>query len=161
MTKPGEPLRFILEVALPHKGVECLTWPFNKNSKGYGRILIGGKKAIASRYVCELVHGAPPTPEHDAAHRCGKGHKGCIAPGHLSWKTPAENKADELIHGTRNRGDRNGRAKITEAEARVILALKGIKTQKELAERFSVSKQTVDRIHSGRRWSWLCEEVAA
>lgn len=151
----GEVSRFIREVALRHTGDKCLTWPFGKTQRGYGLIWIDGKHVIASRYVCELVHGSPPTPEHDAAHSCGKGHEGCVAPEHLSWKTPVENKADELLHGTRPRGERNGHAKLTEAEAREILALKGVELQRNLAARFGVSRTAVASIHSGRKWTWL------
>ncbi|TAX57100.1 hypothetical protein ELI01_18640 [Rhizobium leguminosarum] len=154
-TPKGEPLRFIHEVSLQNTGDECVAWPFGKNSWGYGTVTIDGKKFIASRYVCELVNGPPPTPEHEAAHSCGKGNEACIAPGHLSWKTNAENQADRLEHGTHSRGERNGRAKITEPEAREILALKGIETQRAMAARFAVSRAAISDIHTGRNWAWL------
>ncbi|NNU70409.1 hypothetical protein G9X67_34730 [Rhizobium sp. WYCCWR 11152] len=161
MTKHGEPIRFILEVALLHTGDECLIWPFGKNSHGYGKVWIDGKKAIASRYICELVNGPPPTTEHQAGHSCGKGHLGCISPIHLKWKTPAENQADRLEHGTHSRGERNGRVKITEPEAREILALKGVVPPSKLAERFCVAIPTIGNIHSGHTWAWLSEEATA
>lgn len=92
-------------------------------------------------------------------HSCGKGHEACVAPGHLIWKTRAENEADKLEHGTSNRGERHGRAKITEAEARTILSLKGEVHQGKLAARFGVSQPTIADIHAGRRWAWLSEEI--
>ena len=155
-TPLGEPMRFIHEVAVHHTGNECLQWPFGK-SQGYGRVWIDDKMVLVHRYVCELVHGAPPTPDHVAAHSCGKGHEGCISPRHLDWKTHAENKADELLHGTRNRGERQGQAKLTEAEAREILALRGVESQSKLAARFGVSQAAVGYIHMGRNWAWLNE----
>jgi hypothetical protein len=148
-------MRFIDEVALRHTGGECLIWPFSKNCKGYGRVWVDGKHFLASRYICELVNGPPPTPAHEAAHSCGKGHEACIAPGHLEWKTHAENMADKMVHGTSNRGERNGQVKITEAQAREILALKGKETQSKLAERFLVSRSLISRIHAGDCWGWL------
>lgn len=157
-TSPGELLNFIHEVALHHIASDCLTWPFGKSGAGYGQLKVGGKYFVASRYVCELVHGAPPTPDHEAAHSCGKGHEGCIAPGHLSWKTLIENKDDELLHGTRPRGECHGRAKLTEAAVREIISLHSKETNSnlaELAERFSVSRSTISRIHTGRNWAWL------
>lgn len=154
-TSQGEPMRFVHEVALLYTGEECLRWPFTKNAKGYGYLWIDGKNVRAHRYVCELAHGAPPTPDHEAAHNCGKGHDSCIAPGHLDWKTRAENEADKLIHGTHSRGERNSGAKLTEAAARDILALKGIETQHNLAKRFLVSPGSIANIHAGRRWAWL------
>jgi hypothetical protein len=160
-TSKGELLRWIREVALRHTGYECLAWPFTKDSGGYGRVSIDGKKVAVSRYVCELVHGAPPTPEHEAAHSCGKGHDGCISPIHLDWKTPAQNQADRLVHGTSNSGERNGCSKLTEAAVREIIALKGVGYQRNLAARFGVSPQAISDIQAGRRWAWLSEEVAS
>ncbi|MBB3521072.1 hypothetical protein [Rhizobium sp. BK456] len=156
-TFQGEPLRFIHEVALHHVGDDCLTWPFGRNTSGYGQVWNGGKPFVVSRYVCELVHGAPPTPEHEAAHSCGKGSQGCISPGHLSWKTPADNNADRLLHGTHNRGERSGVAKLTEVDVLEIIALKGKETQTKLAKRFGVAIGTIANIHVGRNWAWLSE----
>lgn len=158
-TSPGDPLRFIHESAVLHASDECLPWPFGKGPAGYaGMVLIDGKKVLASRYVCELVNGPPPTPEHEAAHSCGKGHEACIAPGHLVWKTHAENEADKLIHGTHGRGERNSKAKLTEAAVREILSLKGKETNPNLASRFGVVPQTISNIHTGRSWSWITED---
>lgn len=154
----GEALRFIHKVALRHTGNECLTWPFGRNNKGYGKIWVDGNHVGVHRYICELVRGAPPTPEHEAAHSCGRGNEACISPIHLDWKTPAQNQADRLIHGTSNSGERNGQAKLTEAAVREILALKGVELQRELAERFGVSRQVVGLIHKGLRWAWISED---
>ncbi|QIG72944.1 HNH endonuclease protein [Rhizobium phage RHph_N3_2] len=152
-TPVGAPMRFIREVAMHHYGDECLTWPFGRISDGYGQVRVDNKTLIASRYICELAHGAPPTPKHEAAHNCGKGHLGCVSPNHLEWKTAVANKADKLIHGTITRGERNGRAKLTEDEVRTILSLKGEMSQRKLAERFSVSKSLISLILLGRSWA--------
>ncbi|MBB3411272.1 hypothetical protein FHT87_005225 [Rhizobium sp. BK316] len=153
-TFEGDPLRFINEVAMLHTSDECLSWPFSKGRNGYGQIRIDGKTATASRYVCELAHGAPPTPKHEAAHSCGKGHLGCISPGHLDWKTKTENQADRLVHGTLMRGERHGQAKLTENDVRDILALKGNVTQSKMAKRFGVTRQTISYIQCGKRRAW-------
>lgn len=160
-TPPGDLLRFIHEVAMAHTGDECLTWPFGKGLDGYGRVKVDGKSHLASRYVCELVRGAPPTPDHEAAHSCGKGHEACIAPEHLWWKTHTENQADKIAHGTNTgaRGERHGHAKLTEAEVREIRSMKGSASQSKLAEKFIVSRTTIRNIHNGRKWAWLSEEV--
>jgi hypothetical protein len=152
-TSRGEPMRFVHEVALRHIGDECLIWPFG--SDGYGKLWVEGKVVGAYRYICELVNGPPPTPEHEAAHNCGKGHLGCISPGHLEWKTHAENEADKLEHGTHNRGERHGCAKLSEAAVLEILALKGVESQRNLAKRFMISQTTISYIHAGRSWAWL------
>jgi hypothetical protein len=76
---------------------ECIQWPYTRDRQGYGRISFGGHQ-IASRFICEMTHGKPPTPEHEAAHSCGNGHLGCVNPKHLSWKTHAENMGDIPHH---------------------------------------------------------------
>lgn len=154
-TSPGEPIRFVHEVALHHTGGGCLKWPFGKNKDGYGQLWIDGKLAVASRYVCKLVRGAPPTPDHEAAHSCGKGHEACIAPGHMSWKTNVENQSDRLEHGTHTRGERSVHAKLTQATVIEILTMKGIESQRVIAARFGVAPQTVSSIQRGKSWAWV------
>jgi hypothetical protein len=148
-------MRWVHEVALRHDGEGCLTWPFSDNGDGYGSLKVGGKTVRANRYICELAHGKPPTPEHEAAHSCGKGHEGCISPIHLGWKTHAENCADKLLHDTHNRGERHGLARLTEADVLQIMALKGVESQNKLAKRFGVTHGAIGEIHQGRNWSWL------
>lgn len=158
-TSQGEAQRFLREVVLTdERGPDdpCLIWPYAKTGKGYA--CMGGQDG-GSRYVhrrvCEAVNGPAPTPDHEAAHGCGKGLDGCVTKTHLRWATTAENHADKLIHGTHNRGERHGIAKITEAVARQILALKGQGTQREIAAQFGVSQNIVDRIHTRETWAWL------
>lgn len=156
---PGELLPFILEVAVPFQGNGCLPWPYGKTTGGYGQLKVEGKFVPANRYVCKIVHGEPPTPEHEAAHSCG--NRDCVNPNHVSWKTPLQNKADELIHGTRNFGARNGAAKLTEEHVRKILAMKGNKPRQQIAEEFGVDPRTISKIHLGQRWAWLAAEGRA
>ena len=148
--------RYLRDVVLPYNDKdECLFWPFNKTSDGYGRIGIGGERVAVHRHVCEEVDGPPPTEKHEAAHSCGNGHLACVNPHHLSWKTRAENFADKLSHGTHNRGERNGYAKLTEEVVREIKALKGKMSQRDIARRFGASQQQVSKIQRGDSWSWL------
>jgi len=157
-TPNGEAQRWIEEVVLNYTGTDCLEWPYAKTF-GYGRCSYEGKDYVASRLVCMLVHGQPPTPKHEAAHSCGNGSKGCVNPGHLKWATRAENEADKIDHGTSNRGERSGNAKLTNEEAVEIKRLLGVTklSQKRIAQSFGVSATTVHEIASGKRWAWLSE----
>src|SRR6478735_5284661 len=103
LSEYGSPLDFIINVALQHKTDECLIWPFARGGNGYAYASLDGKVGTVHRYVCRKVNGEPPTPKHDAAHSCGKGHEACISPVHLSWKTRKENCADMMRHGTHYR----------------------------------------------------------
>lgn len=96
-----------LRANVDFSGSECLTWPFYRKNNGYGEATLDGKKSVASRVMCILAHGEPPTPKHEAAHSCGKGHEGCVNPNHLRWATASENQLEREAHGTSNAGDRH------------------------------------------------------
>ena len=154
---PGEAQRFFREIVLQFAGDECLIWPYARSGDGYGRIKRDGHMQNVSRLACEAIYGEAPTPEHETAHLCGKGHESCVNPWHLRWATKAENEADKLIHGTlsRIRGERNGKAKLDEHSILEILALRDKMPQREIAERFGVCRSQVGSIHRGENWGWL------
>ena len=108
-----------------------------------------GKLDRATRTMCILAHGEPPTPFHEAAHSCGKGHEGCCNPAHLSWKTRSENRRDRDIH---NRKPKAFRYKLTPAQVAEIRALEGQLTQQKIADRYGISPNTVSQIHKGILW---------
>lgn len=151
----GELMNFVEAIALSHMSDECLIWPYGKTGQGYGQIWVKGKVLLASRYICERVNGAPPTTKHHAAHSCGNGHLGCVNPKHLNWKTVAENQADRLTHGTHNRGERCANSKLSESQVREILALRDVKSQKEIASEFGVSPSNICHIFRGKSWWWI------
>ncbi|MER9217889.1 hypothetical protein NKI48_02990 [Mesorhizobium sp. M0644] len=158
-TPKGEPERYLREVVLTYEGDECLPWPYGKSDDGYGRLTVEGRQRLVSRLVCEHKHGPTPTPEHEAAHSCGRGSEACCTKQHLSWKTRIENEADKLIHGTMIRGERHGLAKLTEPEVRQIIALKGKMLQREIAEQFGIGQPHVSTIHRKSAWTWLGDEA--
>lgn len=153
-TKSGEPERYIRERVMKYDGADCLVWPFAR-SHGYAIVTRNSRNIPVSRLVCEYEHGPPPTPKHQAAHSCGRGDLGCVTRGHLRWATRTENMADCVLHGTRPRGERHGRSKLTETQVRSIRRLKGTMSQREIARLFGVSQMTISLIHTGRKWGWL------
>jgi len=153
-TPKGEPARYLYEEVLTYNGDECLAWPFARDGSGYGQIRLDSKTYTVSRLVCEATHGAPRTPNLDAAHSCGKGHLGCVTKGHLSWKSRRENVADMVVHGTISRGSKHG-SKLTEADVLVIRSLRGELTVTALAQQFGVAPSVIHNIQTGKRWAWL------
>lgn len=142
-----------LKQATSYDGEDCLIWPYARLKNGHAVINIGGKVKIVSRLVCESANGQPPSPKHEAAHSCGNGHLGCIAPKHLRWATRLENERDKFIHGTTNRGERSPMAKLTECSVREIRKRldAGIRMA-QVAREFGISPSAVLNVKTGRNW---------
>lgn len=77
----------------------------------------------------------------------------------LRWGTHKENQQDSIKHGTKsdpprvdNSGSKNGQSKLTESQVSKIkvMAKAGKYTQREIAEMFGITQQTVSDIHVGR-----------
>lgn len=156
LPRDGEPEQFLKEVALSYQGDDCLLWPYSKANYGYGEVRFGGRKGrkrLVHRVICELTRGPPPSGKNDAAHSCG--NRLCCNPRHLRWASRTENVADSRLHGTISRGERNGHARVTESDVRLIRALRGKATQQEIAKRFGVSRAAVSAIQRRSSWAWL------
>jgi hypothetical protein len=126
---------------IDYAGDECLIWPFARIAKGYGELGAPNRKMqYAHRVMCTLVNGPPPTPKHQTAHSCGRGHDGCVHPRHVSWKTNGENQLDRRIHGTIN----VPRQRLTVRQVEEIRARKGLETQASIAKRLGIKVACVE-----------------
>ena len=155
MTEQGKVKRFFDNFVVPYSGDHCLIWPFAKARNGYGVIGHKGRNAMTHRLACEKRHGPPPTTTHQAAHSCGNGHLGCVNPNHLSWKTPKENTADKVVHGTQLRGEGVKQAVLKPDQVAEIIAMRGVVTQSDLAERYGVKREAISKIQLGKRWAHI------
>lgn len=133
----GTSMKWVLDHVTYDKDY-CLIWPFSKVG-GYGNLGYDGKMLYAHRVMCELVHGPAPEGKPHAAHSCGNGHKGCVNPQHLSWKSVSENQKDRRQHGT-HLGAVGSRTDLTENQVAQIRALRGVKSQAEVAKLFGVKR---------------------
>lgn len=159
-TADGTLANFIL-ANVSYAGDECLIWPFVKYKNGYGFLNYKEKRWGASRLMCTLVNGPPPSDRHETAHSCGKGHLACIAPKHVTWKTPIENQADRIVHGTTMRGSQCPQAKLTERDVEnIIRRLNRGETQQSIADSFGVAQTTIAGINNGKGWGWLTGRAA-
>ena len=152
-TARGRAATFFSETVILYRGENCLIWPYTRNPKGYATMKSQRKTRLVSRLLCERINGPAPTPEHHAAHSCGNGRSGCVTSAHIMWKTPTENEADKILHGTHVKGAQHGNAKITEEIAKRIVADRA--TQREIASKYGVSQQQVSRIKTKKAWGWL------
>lgn len=157
-TPNGEPLEYIEEVANAHDADECLIWPFSCFPNGYAQVHVNGEPKGVHRIICEMARGPAPSDKHEAAHSCRNGQKGCIAKAHLRWATSEENQHDRLRDGTDCRGEKHGRAKLTEADVRMIRRLSGALKQKEIGARFGIAQATVSKIVRREKWSHVTRQ---
>lgn len=91
-------------------------------------------------------------------HRCD--NPSCLNPTHLFLGNRAENNHDMNRKGRRVdvRGEQHGLARITEADAKAILAsVRQGEPPKRVAERHSVSAKHVIDIGRGKRWAHLSQ----
>lgn len=112
----------------------------------------GGVYMQVNRAVCLAFHGEPPSEEYQAAHLDGRTENN--RPENLSWKTPTENAADKVRHGTAPIGVKNAQARLTEAQVTEIICryAAGEKTA-SLAQAFQVSTGTVLAVVRGDIWT--------
>lgn len=147
----------ILEQMLAMETGDCVIWPLSKDTHGYGQIndTDKGRPVGVHRVICQKAHGEPPTPAHQAAHSCGRGHFGCCNKRHLRWATRVDNESDKDDHGTRLRGVLCWNAKLSEDDVRAIRGAKGRVHYEELAGRYGVSKSHINNIQARKSWAWL------
>lgn len=89
---------------------------------------------------------------------CPEGMEGCHNDGNpqnnhisnLRWDTPKNNHADKIRHGTTNRGERCGTAKLTLEQVRAIRL--DTRFQRIIAEEYGVKQNAISRIKNGHRW---------
>lgn len=145
----GAAYRFLLDL-VGHQGDECVRFPFSGDAEGYGLMSHNGGRYRAHRFMCQLAHGEPPTPQHTAAHTCGKGHEGCVNPKHLEWKTQADNLADRYVHGTIAVKTWGFDGRLTEEQVQYVKDMRGKKPQRALAAELGVSLSCISQIMTGR-----------
>lgn len=142
-----------LKEALKTSTDDCIIWPF-KTYLGYGAIRLNGKLLRAHRHICECAHGLPLQKKIDAAHKCGV--RKCMNPRHIRWATRSENEMDKVDHGLSNRGVRQWKHKLNEAQVLAIKVdyAKG-KSKQALYAEYAVAPRTIRDILNGVTWNWL------
>jgi len=156
------------------KSGDCWLWTAARWDTGYGQFMVGGKLRGAHRVSYELAKGPIPAGML-VCHTCDNPR--CVRPSHLWLGTVRDNAQDaarkgRTASGDRNgkrlhperyphgdnhpmrlhpelvtRGERNGRAKLTDDNVREIrtLAAQGVQG-KQLAERYGVSRTKISRV---------------
>lgn len=151
----GAPLAWLIERSQEQHSQECLLWPFARNNKGYGCLVIHeGQQRGPHNIMCRLVHGEPPEGQQCTLHSCHNPQ--CVNPRHLRWGSHQENNQDRVLAGRSTCGERHLSAKFDECAVRLITLSK--LPADELAQFFRVNKSTIARIKNGKNWKHLRKE---
>jgi hypothetical protein len=153
-----------------HKTDSCWLWTGRPTKHGYGRFGVEYVSYPAHRYSWVLHNG--PIPEGlVVCHNCpGGDNPACVNPAHLFLGTPLENTADMVTKGRqaygprhgftlhperRPRGQNNGRAKLTDAQARSLYVryANGERNISRLAQEYGVTRAAIRFSLASDRWT--------
>ncbi len=114
-----------------------------------------GRRQRVNIHEAVLFAFRGPRPQGCVARHFPDATKTNVALSNLRWGTCKENGEDTVFHGTSAKGAINGSSKLTEAQAKEIIALTGLAPTKVLMGWFGLSKPQVDSIIAGRAWGHL------
>lgn len=125
---------------------------------GYLFIQVGKRRRRlwVSHAVLLTFVGPCPPDKIEARHRNGIRTDNRVE--NLAWATRAENLADQLIHGTRPRGEDKPHAKLTEDAVRAIR--RDPRGSKLVGAEYGVSGQTILAIRRRTKWAHVDAEAA-
>jgi len=140
-------------------------WPWTKycNSDGYGKAWFNGRQERAHVLAWYFSNGTIPA-DLCVLHKCD--NPPCCNPSHLFLGTQLDNMRDRDAKGRGAivivLGERNGNAKLTEADVLEIKALlaKGV-LPKVVADQFGVGRRMVSYIKTGKNWTHVKDAINA
>jgi len=122
------------------------------DKKGYQVVGFSDGKHKKQWFVHKAVLTAFVGPRPDGMECChGDGNRANNCLENLRWDTKIANEADRAKHGTDNKGERHGRAKLTETD--VLAIVKDQRLNQVIAEDYGVSHQQIHCIKVGKLWS--------
>lgn len=128
----------------------CWPWSGKTDQNGYGVFYLGGGDYRAPRFAYEVAFDTA-LGDRFVCHRCDNPR--CVNPAHLFLGTSQENTADRQAKGRHARGERQGKAKLTDASVREIRrALSEGATQTAVARRFGVTQATIGYVKQRKIW---------
>ena len=148
---------------------ECWLWQSFKSRDGYGLVNLQKRMWRAHRIAYWLTYDNPG--ELFVCHRCD--NPSCVRPDHLFLGTTEDNMADmvakgrskkgaanasHIAGGAYQRGEKNGRAKITEEQA-LEIRMRGTPYRRgiyaQLAREYGLTDVAIRKIVRAERWAHI------
>lgn len=138
----------------------CHIWTGNTDSDGYGRFGLGrrNRSMKAHRYVYIDHFGPIPDETPIIMHSCD--NPPCCNWRHLTAGTTSDNMRDKVLRNRHPKGSLAGRARLYDdqvVEIRSLYKAGGV-TQKELSQKFGVSRSNISSIVRSVTWAHIKEE---
>ncbi len=131
----------------------CYVWTGGKDGDGYGRTEIRDQKHLVHRLAYQIWNGPIPMGVQ-VQMTCS--NRLCFEPMHLILGGPKDHVLRRQAKGRQAKGQHNGRAKMTESEAKVCLKLvrMGVSAPR-CGVIFGISKASVLDLRHGINWKHL------
>jgi hypothetical protein len=122
---------------------------------GYGQLTFQ-RQHYTTHVVGFLLQHGPIPPGKLVTHKCDI--KLCVRGECLELGDHSQNNFDAYERGlkkgtTKTRGEANGNARLSLRDVLEIRALKGLRSQRSVAEEWGIGKTTVAKIWNGELWS--------
>lgn len=101
--------------------------------------------------VCRTFHGERPKGKDEVGH--ADGNRMNARADNLRWVTKEENYADRNLHGTDNKGEKNGGAKLDALKVQAVYILSERMPSRKVASVLGISKSQVGNIMRGEAWA--------
>jgi len=152
---PDARTRFMAKVRKGSTDADCWIWTAGTRTNGYGQFYLHGADTQAHRTAWLIFKGPIPDGLY-VCHHCDV--RLCVNPAHLFLGTGTDNQLDCSSKGRcflQRYPERSPTRKLTEAQVREIMSLKGQQSGCALGRKFGVSDHSIYSIWNGSKWRHL------
>ena len=125
----------------------------NVNPRGYLIVHLSKNNRRHAKYIHRLVAEAfIPNPDNLPTVNHKDGNKSRCHAGNLEWASYADNNQHAYDNGLHGKGEKQYKAKLTEADVKAIRKEDKTRTFEAIAKDYRVTKATIRDVLIGRTW---------